>query len=673
MRTRQKTGSSDHRSKGLLEVLTDRVTSHSSEESPRINVALVGQPNAGKTSLFNRLTGLRGHIANYPGTTVEVKEGSFKIGATQVNLLDLPGLYTLNGSSEEQRVASAALCGSSSEEVLAPDIIVVVLDSTRLAHHLPLAGEILNMDARVIVVLNMIDEAEYKGQKIDVELLQEELGAPVVPISARRGTGIDDLTKGILEIARSRSRTDVPTALKACSNCTSCPITARCTWSDSVVSRVADTRSISHNALSLKMDKLLSSSLSGLLLFGVVMLSLFFMVFSVAAYPMEWIDRLFSFCATTAHASIPNELLASFVADGMISGIGGVLIFLPQICLLFFGISLLENSGYLARATVAVDRVMRRFGIPGQAFVPLLSAHACAIPAIMATRVIENKRDRLRTILIIPLLTCSARLPVYLMVATLLFGGEPLYGALVFLSGYVIGALAAIFVSLLLQRSLIPGSPSYLAIDFPPYRLPDVKIALYTALDRGKLFVKKAGTIVLFISLLLWCAATFPQVSDVEYQTYRESQTQSAQLNKDQYALERSFAGQVGHRIESVFKPLGFDWRISVGIVSSFAAREVIVSILSVISGIDDSEVPPETLAESLRTMKREDGSTLLDIPTSLSLFVFFILAMQCLPTQAITYRETGSWRWPMFQLVYMTALAYGSAFVVYQVSRLLF
>ena len=378
---------------------------------------------------------------------------------------------------------------------------------------------------------------------------------------------------------------------------------------------------------------------------------------------------------SVAAALIPIDDFRSLVIDGVIGGIAGVVVFLPQICILFFFIAILEDSGYLARAAFVMERWMRYVGLPGKAFVPMLSAHACAIPGIMATRTIENWRDRLVTILVLPLLTCSARLPVYAMMSALLFAGQPLYAALTFAFAYVLGLAAALVSAFVLKRTILPGEAAPLVIELPPYRLPSLKNALLSAWDRASAFLRTAGSIILLISVVLWALATYPKLSESEHSEVVASASVTAADDAAidyavaQRSLENSFAGRIGKSLEPIFSPLGFDWKINVGVVSSFAAREVLVSTLSVIYGVGEEGGEDQAgLLETLRRQTRADGSPVFSTATSLSLLVFYVLAMQCLPTQAVTKRETGRWGWAIFQFVFMTLLAYVSAMLTYQV-----
>ena len=415
------------------------------------------------------------------------------------------------------------------------------------------------------------------------------------------------------------------------------------------------------------------------------MLALFALIFWAAQIPMELIDHLFAGLQSWTTSLLPPGDVQSLVANGVVGGVGGILIFLPQICILFFALSLLEDTGYLSRAAFVMDKIMRKLGLPGKAFVPLLSAHACAIPAIMSTRVIENPRDRLVTILVTPLMACSARIPVYAMVTALLFPHSPLKAALVFTAAYATGVVAALGMAMIFRRTILPGESKPLMIELPPYRVPGLRTALLHTFDRAKIFVKQAGTIILAISLVLWALSYYPKSNPpaaavaltaqaAQFET-RGDTNQAATLRDTadrltaQHSLQNSFAGKIGHVIEPVIAPLGYDWQIGIGIISSFAAREVIVSTLAIVYGVgkDQAEHNQSSLYSTLRQAKRTDGSPIFNVATCASLLVFYILAAQCLSTTAVVRRETNSWKWPLFQIAYMTGLAYVAALVVYQ------
>jgi len=665
-----------------------------------LRVALVGNPNCGKTTLFNRLTGLRSKTSNFPGTTLECKTATIKTGEHNIDLVDLPGLYSAHFGHSEELLAADALHGRL-PGIERPDAVVVIVDATCLARHLYLASEVREMGLPMVVALNMIDEARKQGLTICLETLSEELGATVIPMSGRTGEGVDALRDAIAEdLAGDESlhaqRAAGMTERIACSSCSSCPHTNRHTWACGVGAAAGQEVSEETERRTEAVDRVFTHPFAGVGVFAVIMFALFFLIFKVASYPMDWIDAGFGALGDWAGSVLPDGLLSSFIVDGLIGGVGGVLIFLPQICILFFVLTLLEDTGYLARAAFVADRIMNKVGLPGKAFIPMLSAHACAIPAIMATKVIESRRDRIITILVIPLMTCSARLPVYAMVAamagTILYPGDNtawqrgLLGGGLFFAAYMLGICAAMVASLVLGKTILKGKPQELVLELPPYRWPSLRVALLTVWDRGRVFLKQAGTIILLLSVIIWAAMTFPQLDEAklaevatpaDQQLLTEYEAQGMQTEIDhlyaRYATEHSLGGRAGKLVEPVFEPLGFDWRIDIGVVASFAAREVVVSTLAITAGIGEEGADNEPLLRNtLGSMTRPDGTPLFDLPTLLSLLVFFVLAMQCLPTQAVTRRETGSWKWALLQFGYMTALAYTGALITYQVASAL-
>ena len=652
-------------------------------------IALVGNPNAGKTTLFNALTGLRAKTANFPGTTVERRVGRAHIGGHQVVIVDLPGLYGLESSSPDEKLASDALRGKL-EGHPAPNAALVVVDATNLERNLFLASQVLELDCPVIVALNMMDMARRDGIRIDVAKLRSELGCPVIPITARTGKGIPELEKEIEKLVGGPDMAAAPQAKPGCGSCSGCPYQARYEWTEKISNRVMDGTVARRSERTEKIDEIVTHPVVGVIVFQLVMLVIFALIFWAAQIPMHLIDHLFATIGTGVGAMVPAGDLQSLMVNGVIGGVGGILVFLPQICILFFALSLLEDTGYLARAAFVMDKVMRRFGLPGKAFVPMLSAHACAIPAIMSTRVIENPRDRLLTILITPLMTCSARIPVYAMVTALLFPSSPWKAAAVFTAAYGTGVLAALGAALIFRHTILPGESKALMIELPPYRLPGLRTALLHTFDRAKIFVKQAGTIILAISLILWALSYYPKSGPPAEAAAMNAQAaqlaksgdtvKSDELRADagrltaQNSLQNSFAGHIGHAIEPIIRPLGYDWQIGIGILSSFAAREAIVPTLAIVYGVgkDTAEKNPDSLYDSLRHARRSDGTPIFNTATCASLLVFYILAAQCLSTTAVVRRETNSWKWPLFQIAYMTGLAYVAAFIVYQVvSRL--
>ncbi|MDP7639027.1 MAG: ferrous iron transporter B, partial [Candidatus Hydrogenedentes bacterium] len=579
--------------------------------------------------------------------------------------------------ASEERVAVEAILGTSPRRPK-PSAIILILDATNLTRNLYLASQVLELGVPTVVALNMCDLARKAKTSIDTDALSSHLGCEVVSISARSGEGLGELIEACNETARSRVS---PTPPKLLENQVTVSHSLRYDWAEIVSESCVEQAELPHSRRTEKVDAFLTHPVAGIAVFGTVLFCVFYLIFSFAAIPMDFIDGLLGSLGAWIAASLPDGQFESLVVDGIIAGVGGVLIFLPQICILFFCISLLEDTGYLARAACVMDRVLRKVGLPGKAFVPLLSAHACAIPAIMSARAIEDKNDRLTTILILPLMTCSARLPVYAMIIALLFPTDPAKGALVFTSCYMLGILCAMGAAFVFRNALFKGATSPLIIELPNYKVPSFKTAFLAAYDRGRTFARKAGTVILAISIILWFLMTYPQLpedSDPATATLSQAAADSVELldgapledeaRAAQEALEYSFAGRAGHLIEPALEPLGFDWKIGVGVFASFAAREVVVSALSVIYGVgEDGADGGSVLLDRLSAATHPDGTPVFDFATSVSLLVFFVLAMQCLPTQAVTRRETGSWKWAVFQLGYMTCLAYTASLITYQ------
>lgn len=660
--------------------------------SRRFHLAIAGSPNTGKTTLFNALTGLRAKTANFPGTTVEHRTGPMVINGEAIQIIDLPGIYSLSAATPEEKVTGDVLLGRI-PQMEKPDAVLIIADATNLERSLFLISQLFEHEVPVLVGLNMMDVAEHRGIHVDPNKLSLELGCTVVPMAARSGRGIEDLKvqiQRLFELNRAGSLALTPPPVHDCNACGGCPFQARYSWSDQIASRVVKAPRVAPGGWTERLDKLLTHPVVGVTSFLLVMLSVFYLIFSVASVPMDLIDGWFSQLAAWVALRMPEGLWRSLVVDGIIGGVGGIMVFLPQICILFFFLALLEDSGYLARAAFVMDRLMRRIGLPGTAFVPLLSAHACAIPAIMATRVIQDKRDRLVTILVAPLMTCSARIPVYAMVAALLFPARPDLAALVFVGAYSLGIFAALTMAFVFKKTILPGETKPLVLELPSFRLPSLRTSLLYTLDRARVFVTKAGTVILAISVSLWALATFPQSAPlneaVELAAQGEAlvaagaveEGEAMMIDADNLAnrhqLSNSIAGRLGKLIEPVVRPLGFDWQIGIGIISSFAAREAVVSTLAIVYGMgaDAAEDGSNALYERMQAARRPDGSPVFTMATCISLLVFYVLAMQCLPTQAVTRRETNSWRWPLFQLGYMTLLAYSASFLAYNLVQLL-
>ena len=625
------------------------------------SIALLGNPNTGKSVLFSQLTGMHAKASNYSGTTVELRKGRMHIEGRDFSLYDLPGLYNLMADTDEEQVTHAVVTGQS-DRVPQPDALLVVVDATKIEKNLFIVRQVQDLKIPCIVALNMMDLAQTLGISIDLELLQQELGCPVIDISGRTGHGIDRLKEEISKLVPEERVQKSFSFELPCMDCPTCPFQSGYSWSRSVCNRCVKEPSSTPNKVQEVCDQIFTHPVFGLGFFSIVMLGLFYLIFQFAQIPMDYIDQFFAYCGKWGTRLIPDGAFQSLIVDGLITGLGGMFIFIPQIALLFLLLTLLEDTGYLSRAVVVMDRVMRKVGLPGSAFIPLLSAHACAIPAIMSTRVIRSKRDRLVTILIAPLLTCSARVPVYVMLITLLLPNRPVMSSLLFMGAYACSVIVALCVAFLLRQSILPGKPQPLVIELPDYRWPHWRVAFMVMWQKTFMFVKKAGTWILLFSVVLWVLATYP----------RPPESVAGPSGEIENPIVYSALGKMGKVIEPIVRPLGYDWKIGVGILSSFAAREVMVSTLAVIYGVSDegAEASP-SLFENLRTATHEDGTLVYTTATCLSLLVFFMLAMQCLPTTAVTKTETGSWKWAFFQLTYMTVLAYGVAFIVFQtVSR---
>src|SRR6266568_1967823 len=675
----------------ILETLS---VSHSSEPngvnlSRPLTIAVAGNPNAGKTRLFNSLTGLRQKVANYPGVTVESKTGQWTLTSElpPARLIDLPGLYSLDATSLDEEIARDILLGRT-ESIATPDVIVVVVDATNLVRNLYLATQLIETGQPIVVALTMFDLAERSKLKIDVDKLSAALGVPVVPVVAKQRRGLEELARGVLSLVSARSYFPLPLGdgrgegLPASSPSPLGPVPKgdgnqdrqsklikRYALIERIVSDAVETTDEGKPGISERIDRVVTHRIFGPVILLLVMLLVFQAIFSWASLPMSLIANVFSALADSVRTHLPAGIFTDLLSDGIIAGVGGVLAFLPQILLLFLFISLLEDSGYMARAAFLMDRLMRAVGLHGKAFVPLLSSFACAVPGIMATRTIENPKDRVATIMIAPFMSCSARLPVYTLMIAAFFSGQKVLGAvslgaLIILAMYLLGITVAIVVAWILKHTILDAPPPPFVMELPPYRLPDVGNVAHTLLSRSTVFLKRAGTVILSISILLWALVAFPR-GDIS-KSANASETASQQI-------QNSFAGRAGRMIEPVITPLGFDWKIGIGLISSFAARETIISTLSIVYNVGEtSDKRSSSLVGAMRNAKRADGSPVWTPLTGLSLMIFFLLACQCMSTVAIVRRETNSWRWPMFMVGYMLVLAYVASFVTFQGGRLL-
>lgn len=632
-------------------------------------IAFVGNPNVGKTTLFNKLAGLRAQTSNFPGTTQEARLALDRTGTLPPGsrFIDLPGTYSLTLDTGEARVTRGTLDGSTAprgEQVEAPSAVCVVLDACDLPRGFLLLGEVLRTRLPMVVAINMVDSARRRGIRGDEEELARRLGCEVVVCSGRTGEGVEALRAAL---GRARIPIDGPRGSQE----------ALEQWADELAIDIfAAPESDARQSLTDRFDRAFTHPLSGLTIFAAVMTLLFWSIFKLATYPMDWIDGAFGWLAGAVGGALGDGLISQLLADGIIAGVGATAVFLPQIVLLFLLIALIEDTGYLARAAFVMDRVMRPFGLNGHAFVPLLSSHACALPGIMACRGIPDRRDRLAAILVAPFMSCTARIPVYVLLVSLLFPGRPGVQALAFTGCYAIGAIAGLLSSLVIRRTILRGRSRPMLLELPEYRPPQFGKSIRLALERGMVFLKKAGTVILAISIVLWWLGSFPQGSDAPSPDAPTTQTapaetlaQDAPTDSDDLApAPATYLERLGSIAQPIFAPLGYDRQLTVGVLASFAAREVFVTTMAVtVLGDEDADIADEGVLRALSSADRADGSPLFDTPTTWSLLVYFILAMQCLPTLAVTAREAGGVRWAFVQLGWMSGLAWVLAAVTYQ------
>ncbi len=646
-------------------------------QTPSFTIALAGNPNAGKTTLFNLLTGLKQKVANYPGVTVERKEGPWRLSNGEANLIDLPGLYSLDATSLDEQIAREIITGEL-PSVPRPDAIVAVVDATNLERNLYLVTQLFEFGVPVVVALTMIDVFEKQQHEIDVEMLSALLKVPVIAVNAKSHRGIDELAEKVASVIGTVPEVPYEITANTDDDGSHAKIFARYNFISNAVQESTWHSDQKSHRISDKIDRVLTHRFFGLVILVAILLVVFQTIFSWASLPMDLLEKGFGAFGDLVRAEMPPGILADLIADGIIAGVGGVVVFLPQILLLFLFISLLEDSGYMSRAAFLLDKLMSRVGLHGKAFLPLISSFACAIPGIMATRTIESRRDRFATILIAPFMSCSARLPVYTLMIATFFTGQTVFGfislgAVLMLAMYSLGIVAAIFVGFVLKRTVLKAPPPPFLMELPPYRLPNLRTVFQNMLTRAWLFLKRAGTVILAISIILWALMYFPRSVPNAASTVSEQQTEANEPLPESEQLKHSYAGMLGHTLEPVIQPLGFDWKIGVALIASFAAREVLVSTLSIIYNVGkDENEESETLIAAVRDAKDDNGKPTWTPLTALTLMVFFVLAMQCMSTLAVVRRETNSWIWPIFMLVYMTGFAYIAAFLTYQGGRLL-
>jgi len=606
--------------------------------SAKKTVVLLGKPNAGKSAIFNTLTGAKQKVANYPGVTVERKQGHLtSANGTEITLLDLPGTYSLDPHSPDEEVTHRVVHGKMSA-VGTPDVIICVADATNLSLSLPLILEARTLQLPLVVAVNMMDIATKRGCIIDCDILSQELGVPVIPTIAYNKASTDALRHAIDEAC-------IPTLDDNCTLALG-DIQRRAV----AIAHTATLKAPRLDAATRRLDTILLHPLWGMVSFFAIVFLIFQAVFSFAAAPMDFIDGSISSAVTWINAHYPDSLFKSLIADGILAGVGSVIIFLPQIIILFFFILLLEDSGYMARAAFLLDKSMGRVGLHGKAFIPLLSSFACAIPGIMATRTIENPRDRLITIMIAPLMTCSARLPVYTLIIAAFVPNQAV-GHLFNLQGvvmfalYLAGIIAAMIVAYVMKR-MVKGERAPLLLEMPDYRMPNWRNLAFGLLERSKIFLRRAGTIILALMIIVWVLSTFPQ----------------APANATEPAITYSFAGIIGKFLSPIFAPIGFNWQIVIALIPAMAAREIAVAALGTVYALSNVDA---NNADSLAQMLAHSWT----LPTAVAFLVWFIFAPQCLATLGVIRRETNSRAWTWFAFSYLMGLAYLMSFVAYHIT----
>lgn len=699
-------------------------------EQKLIKIALAGKPNSGKSSLFNQLTGLNQKIGNFPGVTVDKRTGLCNLDdKTQAEIIDLPGLYSLYPRTLDEKIVAEILADKKNRHY--PDAVILVADATNLKNCLLLLTQLIDLNLPTVLALNMMDLAAQSGQSIDIQELASSLDVPVVMINARNGQGVAELKNSLKEKLKPSGKTifQLDQEIKKVVNnikdrfhlatdyeayqflqqteslvflneeernyireeakanqffphkYQGAETVMRYGFIQDLLNKVIlKTSDPEWKKFSYRIDKVLTHKVWGYLIFFSVLFLIFQSIFAWAQIPMDFIDQTFTQLSHLMDENLPDGPLFDLISQGLIPGIGGIIIFIPQIAILFACISILEESGYMARVVFLMDKVMRKFGLSGKSVVPLISGLACAIPAIMATRTIDNWKDRLITIFVTPFMSCSARLPVFTILVALIIPEDKVFGffnyqGIVLMALYILGFLAAIFSAMALKFFIHTTERSYLIMELPTYRKPRWANVGYTILEKTKAFVFEAGKIILAISIILWVLASYgpeESMSRAEQLVLSESASQgwTGQETQDRiaaYKLEHSYAGIIGKTIEPVIKPLGYDWKIGIALITSFAAREVFVGTIATIYSLGSSEDQLTIKTRLKSEINPDTGGPRYTTAVGLSLLVFYTLAMQCMSTLAIVKRETKGWKWPTIQLAYMTALAYLSAFIIYQ------
>jgi ferrous iron transport protein B len=696
------------------------------------SVALLGNPNSGKSSIFNQLTGLRQKIGNFPGVTVDKKIGKFALpSSAEVNLIDFPGTYSFYPNSQDERIVVQTL--AHPEDSNYPDAIVYIADVTRLERHLLLFTQLLDLGLPCILALNMSDLAEREGIELNIPYLSKSLQVPVVAVSGRTGAGLDQLKETLEEVLNTEVKPNRPFyPLTGKEKVLSRQIVelfpqltpyqglllahhhdwlpylddqqkeqlqqiAKDQSFESLRSQVTETmqrfdrftpvvkkairrKSEERSALTERLDRVLTHNVAGPIIFFVLMLLVFQAIYAWATYPMDWIEGLFGWAGEIAKTSLPAGWATDLLTDGILAGLGGILVFIPQIAILFFLISILEEVGYMARAAYIFDRPMQFFGLNGRSIVALISGGACAIPAIMSTRTIGNWKERLITILVTPFISCSARIPVYTVLIGFVVPSVTVWGilnaqGLAFMGLYILGILAALLAAIVFRLILKTNERSFLMLELPEYRVPVMRNVLLNVWEKVKTFTVEAGRVIMIISVVLWFMASYGpgdamEQAEVEAQQMAQEQQLNKQATNDLIAsrqIEASYAGLLGKTIEPVIAPLGYDWKIGIALITSFAAREVFIGTMATIYSIGSEDDEFSIRNRMAKERNPITGEPVYTMATALSLLLFYVFAMQCMSTLAVVYRETKSWKWPVIQFLFMTALAYLSGLVVYQ------
>ncbi len=686
----------------------------------QIKIALAGNPNSGKTTLFNAFTGLKQKVGNYPGITVEKKSGKAKLSDEyNIEIIDLPGTYSLFPKSMDEQVAQQVLCNNTDEDY--PDVTIVIADATNLRRSIFLLTQVIDLKMNVVLALNMVDIATKKGILVNVNLLSEELGIQVVAINARKGQGIESLKQVIIKTIDEKPKkpfldvtkifkdviekaneirgveNNYASFLTLCKQKLSGELLNRCALNqlckqheiiperiqaketvkrykaiDKVIfSCVKKGAPVGKYQFTKKLDDLLIHPFFGYIIFLSVLFLLFQAVFSWSAYPMELIDGLFTDLSIWTANAMPKGMLNDLVVNGILAGLGGIFIFVPQIAFLFAFIAFLEDTGYMARVSFITDKLLRGVGLNGRSIIPLLSGAACAVPAIMSARTISSWKERLITIMVTPLMSCSARLPVYALIISMIIPPDEFLGfnlqGLVMMAFYLLGFLAAIGVAFLMKFIIKSKESSNYIMEMPSYKIPDWKTVIYTIVEKVKIFLFDAGKIIIAISIVLWVLSSFAPGKKFEQIEQKWTGKEDAEMHIAADKLEASYAGIIGKTIEPAIKPLGFDWKIGISLITSFAAREVFVGTMSTIYSVGDDNI--QSIQERLKNVKnQETGEAFFTPAVGISLMLFYAFAMQCMSTLAIVYRETKHWKWPVIQFLYMGVLAYLSSFIAYQI-----